>query len=124
MALDAILAGDAENPEDTVAALKARSAALKQTKKQVQKQLRNAQRRNSRLKQKAKLLSDADLLSVIRMRREKRAKDDAEALANPTGASGDADSSDCDVPAGTGDVQASDDGADAKAKGSATAGDA
>ncbi|MCP4245064.1 MAG: hypothetical protein GY772_31375 [bacterium] len=38
----------------------------------MQKRLRNAQRRVKRIKEKARVLSDADLLGVVRMRQARR----------------------------------------------------
>lgn len=72
MSLESLLAAAADNPDSTVAGLKMRADELKKEKRALQKSLRNAQRRTKRIKEKAKLLSDSDLMSVIRMRQEKK----------------------------------------------------
>lgn len=41
---------------------------MKAERKRIAKQLRNAEKRRGRLRKKAKLLSDADLLEVLQMR--------------------------------------------------------
>ena len=67
-------------------------------KKLVQKQLRNAERRRKRLKQRAKQLSDADLLAVISLRNHEKSmnqrdspldeadREDAESIPDDPGA--------------------------------------
>ncbi|MCP4243045.1 MAG: hypothetical protein GY772_21030 [bacterium] len=70
--LEELLTATVENPADTVTSLKVRATALKNEKKALQKRLRNAQRRVKRIKEKARVLSDADLLGVIRMRQARR----------------------------------------------------
>lgn len=86
--LDQLLQGEVDNPRDTVLGLKARATALKKQKQELTRQLRNAQKRNQRLKEKCKQLSDGDLLSVIRMREERANAADAAtmagAVANPS----------------------------------------
>jgi hypothetical protein len=53
---------------DQIAALKAEQKEMRTKKKQLSQTLRNAERRRTRLRKKAKLLSDNDLLDVLRMR--------------------------------------------------------
>ena len=59
-------------PEDDIKRLKKDAADLKKQKTTVAKELRNATRRNNRIKEKAKQLSDADLISVMMMRKRKQ----------------------------------------------------
>ena len=54
--------------------LKLKAAQMRKEKKELARQLRNAERKQKRLKEKAKLLSDQDVLSVIVMRRDKKAR--------------------------------------------------
>ena len=63
-----------ENPVQELKDLKEKAAQLRKEKKELARQLRNAERKQKRLKEKAKLLSDQDLLSVIIMRRDKKAR--------------------------------------------------
>lgn len=58
---------------DDIAALRAQQKKLKDDKKVLTKNLRNAERRRSRLKKRAKALSDADLLAVISLRNHEKA---------------------------------------------------
>ena len=67
-----------ENPDSTVQGLKDKAAELRKRKKELARQLRNATRKNKRIKEKAKQLSTADLLAVICMRQAK-ARDEGEA---------------------------------------------
>ena len=53
-------------------ALRAEQAAIIQNRKRVKKELRNAERKRTRLKSHAKRLSDDDLVQVLRMREESR----------------------------------------------------
>ena len=62
---------DVVDPNSTVQGLKDAAAELRKRKKELTRQLRNATRQNKRLKEKAKLLSNADLLAVICMRQAK-----------------------------------------------------
>ena len=59
-------------PEDDIKRLKKEAQDLKKQKKTCTKELRNATRRNNRIKEKAKQLSDADLISVIMMRKRRQ----------------------------------------------------
>ena len=78
-----------ENPVAELKCLKEQAAKLRQQKKELARHLRNAQRKHKRLKEKAKQLSDNDLLSVMLMRQEKKARlgTAAEAAANVNGTS-------------------------------------
>lgn len=53
--------------------LKKEQDALRAAKKKISKDLRNAVKRRSRLKKRARQLSDADLLQVLKLRSEDRA---------------------------------------------------
>ena len=53
---------------DGIARLKREQKILKKEKQVIQKALRNAEKRRKRIKDKAKLLTDADLAQVIAMR--------------------------------------------------------
>ena len=59
---------------DEIAKLKKEQKDARDAKKEVSKQLRNAERRRKRLKQRAKQLSDADLLAVISLRNHEKTK--------------------------------------------------
>ena len=52
--------------------LKLEQHRLKTTKKQIVKELRNAERKRKRLRERARQLTDEDLLSVMLMRKEKK----------------------------------------------------
>ena len=80
--LEELLSAPVDTPERLIDTLRQRSRDMKQLRKNLTKDLRNAQRRNRRLKEKAKHLSDADILSIIRMRRDRQ---DAAASSNPNG---------------------------------------
>ena len=56
-----------------ISALKASQKRLREEKKALSRDLRNAERRRSRLKKRAKMLSDADLLAVISLRNHEKA---------------------------------------------------
>ena len=57
-----------KNPKDTVSDLKKVAHDLRQQKVRLTKDLKNARRRNSRMKNRAKTLTDDELWSVLRMR--------------------------------------------------------
>ena len=61
-----------KNMLEEIAKLKKEQHAAREAKKAVGKQLRNAERRRKRLKQRAKQLSDADLLAVISLRHHEK----------------------------------------------------
>lgn len=88
---------------EDIAYLKKQQAELKQQRTQVRKELKNASRRRMRLKLRAKLLSDADLIAVMQLRKaeqctkpkqaavrgsDKDASKAASASAEPTASSG------------------------------------
>ena len=52
--------------------LKEEQRKLRLDKKQVAKDLKNAERRRGRLKKRAKLLSDTDLVAVLSLRQQER----------------------------------------------------
>ena len=58
---------------EEIAQLKKKQKEARDAKLAVGKQLRNAERRRKRLKQRAKQLSDADLLAVISLRNHEKA---------------------------------------------------
>ena len=70
-----------------IAKLKAEQAALMEQKKRTSKDLKNAERKRRRLKQKARTLSDDDLVQLLQMR-----------TAAPTEASGEPSASSCVRP--------------------------
>ena len=61
-----------ENPQDEVTLLKEHAKRLRETKKKIAKDLKNAQRRTRRMQRRAKTLTDEELLSVLRMRAARR----------------------------------------------------
>ena len=78
--LEALLIG--ENPVTELKDLKQKAALLRKEKQELARKLRNAQRKHKRLKEKAKQLSDQDLLSVMLLRREKKSRTEDTAAAN------------------------------------------
>ena len=62
------------NPHGEVMRLRNKSKELRAEKKSITRNLRNAQRRTTRMQKRAKNLSDADLLSVMRMRQVKQSQ--------------------------------------------------
>lgn len=63
------------SPQTLVIALKADAAELRKKRVAVSKDLKNAVKRTKRIRDKAKQLSDADLVAVLRMRTEKKLGD-------------------------------------------------
>lgn len=63
--------------------LKAEQTALLQQKKRLAKDLRNAERKRRRLKQKAKTLSDEDLVQLLALRQKPTSKSMCEIEAAP-----------------------------------------
>lgn len=57
-----------ETPAATLARLRAEAQRMKEAKKTLQRNLRNARRQNARLKAKARKLSDSELLQIVAMR--------------------------------------------------------
>lgn len=71
-----------ENPVTELKGLKQKAAQLRKEKQELARQLRNAQRKHKRLKEKAKQLSDQDLLSVMLLRRDKKSRTEDTAAAS------------------------------------------
>ena len=83
---------------EEISLLKQQHKQAWEARKTVQKQLRNAEKRRNRLKQRAKQLSDADLLAVISLRNHERSmgqrdsppdevdREDAESIPDDPGA--------------------------------------
>ena len=59
---------ESEALESAIARLKSEQKTMKEKKKQIHKDLKNAEKRRSRLKKRARQLSDADLVAVLQMR--------------------------------------------------------
>jgi septal ring factor EnvC (AmiA/AmiB activator) len=59
---------ESEALETAIARLKAEQKAMKEKKRKIHKDLKNAEKRRSRLKKRARQLSDADLVAVLQMR--------------------------------------------------------
>ena len=78
--LEALLIG--ENPVTELKDLKQKATLLRKEKSELARKLRNAQRKHKRLKEKAKQLSDQDLLSVMLLRRDKKSRTEGTAAAN------------------------------------------
>ena len=70
----ALLAGN-DSPEGLVVSLKANATQMRKERGQNSKDLKNAVKRAKRLRERAKALSDADLIAVLRMRTEKKSGD-------------------------------------------------
>ena len=78
-----IIPNQAMNLTDRINLLKEQQKKIKADKKDIAKVLKNACKRRKRLKQKARQLTDADLLDVIQMRRDGATGADADrAVAN------------------------------------------
>ena len=60
-----------ESLQESIMRLKAEQAAAKSAKRAVAKSLRNAPKRATRLKKRARMLSDNDLVEVLKMRDSK-----------------------------------------------------
>ena len=81
-------ASAAPAPDDLrvqIGALKEQAMALKMEKTKVNKALRNAEKKRSRLKRKARELTDSDLMQVLKMRETENAE-----RGGAAGSSGDA----------------------------------
>ena len=81
----------------TIADMKAQQARMRADRKRLAQQLKNAQKRKSRLRTKARQLSNEDLLAVLLLRQEQGA--DAP-RAEPGAATGSASSSGASAPDG------------------------
>ena len=66
---------------NSIGRLKEEQAALRAEKKKVAKALKNAEKRRSRLKKKARQLSDGDLVAVLHMRAASQKSDDKDGAA-------------------------------------------
>ena len=69
--METLLAAN-DSPEGLVASLKVNAAQMRKERGQNQKDLKNAVKRAKRLRERAKALSDQDLIAVLRMRTEKK----------------------------------------------------
>ena len=78
----ALLQGAGDSSVDAVAALNARKAELKREQRAVAKEIHNKQRKRARLLEKARGLSDAELLTVVSTRAAVKAKAKAKPRAN------------------------------------------
>ena len=76
-----------ETLQQSIMRLKAEQAAAKSAKRAVAKSLRNAQKRASRLKKRARQLTDNDLVEVLKMRESKPGEVMAPGADEATGAS-------------------------------------
>ena len=96
---------------ESIAEMRANQKALKDSQKRLATQLKNAQKRKRRLKVKARLLSNEDLLEVLLLREEKDKQDSL-----PGGdAGGDADAAEA-APAVAGVGQPEESAADMSAQ--------
>ena len=79
--------GDGEGPHSAllagIAKLKEEQKALRNERKRVAKELKNAEKKRSRLKAKAKQLTDEDLLQVLHLRAAAKAEAGKASLAPP-----------------------------------------
>lgn len=64
--------------------LKKRQANMLKEKQQLAKEIKNAERKRRRLKDKAKMLTDSDLIAVLRLRQEKAAATAAASSSSST----------------------------------------
>jgi len=76
-------AGSAPSLSSRIDGLKAEQTALLLQKKRLAKDLRNAERKRRRLKQKAKTLSDEDLVQLLALRQKPTSKNMCEIEAAP-----------------------------------------
>ena len=67
-----------------ISSLKEEQSALQKQRKDIAKNLRNAERRRARLKTKARQLTDSDLVQVLMMRRQTRESRQVETTDKPT----------------------------------------
>ena len=82
-----------------IARLKAEQTHLRAERKRVVKELKNAEKRRTRLRKRARQLSDADLIAVLQMRESTTGESVA---GNSTGVTGTAASSAASAPANAG----------------------
>ena len=89
--MQATAAAQAALPEDplsnAIQALKDKKAELKKAKVQLAKDLRNAERKKKRLRQRARQLTDEDLVQVLMLRKQARQHrdDGATEVTSPSG---------------------------------------
>ena len=69
---DAAGPANSEQLGDAIARLKGEQDAVRDHRKRVTKELKNAQKRKQRLQKRAKQLSDTDLVSVLQLRASQR----------------------------------------------------
>ena len=81
-AVRTLVSSTVEDPRDEITSLRKQQRELVQKKKTLAKDLKNAQRRTRRVQGRAKTLSDEDLLSVLRMRAERRGAEPAGGSCN------------------------------------------
>ena len=118
-AVDPAIAGagrpDGEELGSQIASLKKQQQDLVRERKRLQSNLRNAQRKKNRLSKRTRMLSDMDLLEIMRMRAatSKDTKVDEKQMeeAPEAKSSGGAASSDAAMPAGGASSKASEENA-------------
>ena len=90
--------------------MKKQQGELLSARKRVQKDLRNAERKRRRLKDKARMLTDDDLLAVLRIREDSRkdrlGEQPGESISGEPSASSSAQGKPCPQAAGTGEGDA------------------
>ena len=106
---------DGEELGSQIASLKKQQQDLVRERKRLQSNLRNAQRKKNRLSKRTRMLSDMDLLEIMRMRAatSKDTKDSEKQMeeAPEAKSSGGAASSDAAMPAGDASSKASEENA-------------
>ena len=70
--LEQMLSKNDVSPIALVAELKAKAKALKVDRVSLKRDLKNAQKRSKRLRERARALNDCDLLDILKMRHEAR----------------------------------------------------
>ena len=78
----ALLQGAGDSSADVVANLNARKADLRREQQVIAREIHNKQRKRARLLEKARGLSDAELLTVVSTRAAAKAKAKAKSHAN------------------------------------------
>lgn len=78
--------GPADSLDTRINAMKAEQNDLAARRKQVRKELKNAERKRQRLKKRARNLSDADLEELISMRKAKTSASSAEPTSGSSSA--------------------------------------
>ena len=68
-----------------IEALRKEQQEMKEHRKRLQKDLRNAQRKKSRLSQRARKLTDKDLVAVLMMRKNQREERGGQAVKDDAG---------------------------------------